>query len=427
MLREENALLRKSTQELELKFEELFPCSPVHSLTKEQINRYGRHLIMDGIGTSGQKKLLLSSVLIVGAGGLGSPCSLYLSAAGIGRIGIVDHDVVEISNLHRQIIHQQASIGIPKSISAKQTIQRLNPTVDCISYVELLSGKNALEIIRPYDLVVDATDNVSTRYLLNDACVLLNKPLVSGAALRTDGQITVYHYRGGPCYRCLFPNPPPPETVTDCSNGGVLGVVPGIIGCLQALEAIKIIIGIGDVLSGKLLLFDALAERFQSVKLRDRNKNCEVCGDNPSILEPIDYEVFCKSKATDKPSTRKLLQEDSCISCMEYRDVLLRKQKHLLLDVRDSLQYEICSLSNAWNIPLRILPEQLEEVKKKIRSQCNDIEKKDELPVYVMCRRGNDSQLAVQLLRSHGISSAKNINGGLLTWAKEVDPRMPIY
>jgi adenylyltransferase/sulfurtransferase len=297
-------------------------------------------------------------VLIVGAGGLGCPAAQYLAAAGIGCIGIVDYDNVEISNLHRQVIHGEGQVGIAKVTSAGLFINSLNSNVKVVTHCLLLNSSNALDIIRQYDVVLDATDNLPSRYLLNDSCVILKKPLVSGSALRFEGQLTVYNHDNGPCYRCLYPSPPPPHTVTNCSEGGVLGVVPGIIGSLQALETLKLITGIGDVLSGKLLLFDGLTASFRVVTLRSHDPNCSMCGDNPTIKELIDYEVFCNSTADDKENQVVLIGENDRISCQEYKAVLDQEAPHVLIDVREPVEYDICRLDNSHNIPLSRLQTQ---------------------------------------------------------------------
>jgi len=350
-------------------FPPLLPLS-IRELTKEEIHRYGRQLILKDIGVQGQKNLIRTSVILVGAGGLCASAAFYLAGAGVGRIGIVDYDVVEVNNLHRQIIHTEeaAKNKTPKAISAKESILRLNPAIECIAYDTMLTRKNALNILNPYDIVVDCTDNVVTRYLLNDCCVFLNKPLVSGSALRMEGQLTVYHYNGGPCYRCLFPKPPPPESVTSCSDGGVLGVVAGIIGCLEALETIKIALQLEKdcVMSGKLLLFDATTTSFRTVKLRPRDKQCAVCGDTPTIKELIDYEGFCNATATDKVVVPKTLPDKFCISTKDYKTkVIDMKIPHILLDVREPVQYAICALPNSINIPLRELEQRMDELKTK--------------------------------------------------------------
>lgn len=395
------------------------PLDRCESLSLADIRRYSRQLLMPEVGVEGQRRLREASVLVVGAGGLGAPAALYLAGAGFGRIGLVDYDAVELDNLHRQVIHSERTLGVSKSVSAKEAVNRLNSSVHCVAYDVLLSSKNALAVIRPYDLVLDCTDNVATRYLLNDACVLAAKPLVSGSALRMEGQLTVYNYKGGPCYRCLFPKPPPPETVTRCSDGGVLGAVPGVIGCLQALEAVKLVTGKGNPLSGRLLLYSAMDAQFRTVKLRSRNAACVVCGDAPSITELIDYEQFCRSSAHDRHEDRKIdiLGEERHISCEAYSQLARDGAPHLLLDVRSEEEFAICSLPNSLHIPLRQLSERVDTV----------VGQAAQSPVYVVCRRGNDSQRAVSLLGERGFVGAKNIQGGLLEWARTIDPAFPIY
>jgi len=385
-------------------------------LSNIEISRYGRQLIIPEIGIEGQKKLKRASVLVVGAGGLGAPVALYLASCGIGRLGIIDYDEVELGNLHRQIIHDETKIKVPKVLSAVQTLEKLNS--DCIyePYQLSLDSSNAMNIIKKYDVVVDATDNVATRYLLNDCCVLSHKVLVSGSALRLEGQLTVYNYENGPCYRCLFPIPPPPETVTNCSNGGVLGVVPGIIGTLQALEVIKIVVGLQPSYAQKLLLFDALSGTFRVVKLRGRNKNCQLDGENPTIIQPIDYVQFCGSAPDDKTINEKRLSPEERITCVEYKKIVKNGEDHVLLDVREKVQFEICSLPHSLHIPLNQLEPHMEEIYQK------------KLPVYVVCRRGNDSQIAVeQLKKKYGDILAKDIVGGLQQWTLTVDPDFPLY
>ncbi|KAJ3187006.1 Molybdenum cofactor synthesis protein 3 [Gaertneriomyces sp. JEL0708] len=391
------------------------------NLNNEEISRYSRQLLMPEIGVQGQLNIRNASLLVVGAGGLGAPAIMYLAAAGIGRLGIVDYDPVEASNLQRQIIHDETKLNVPKAESARQTVEKLSSLCDCVAYNTLIDSSNALELIRPYDIVLDATDNVATRYLLNDACVLLDKVLVSGSALRMDGQLTVYHYQGGPCYRCIFPKPPPAETVTNCSDGGVLGVVPGIIGCLQALEAIKIASGMGTSFSQKLLIFDATTGTFRGIKLRGRKPDCAVCGDAPTITKLIDYVQFCGSSAADKTPSLNVLPGEERISCKSYAGI--RSSPHLLLDVREKVQYNICSLPNSINIPYKELDRRVAEVEDAVKRK-ND---ENGIPVYVVCRRGNDSQLAVQLLKESGFTMAKDIIGGLEQWAAEVEPAFPTY
>lgn len=291
------------------------------TLTGEEVGRYSRQLLMPEIGVPGQLALINSSILIVGAGGLGAPAALYLAAAGIGQLGIVDYDVVELNNLHRQVIHNQERVGMMKSESARITVNSLNALCKCIPYHVALTPENAMDIIREYDIVLDCTDNAATRYLLNDACVLSGKPLVSGSALRMEGQLTVYNFDGSPCYRCLFPTPPPAASVTNCGDGGVLGCVPGMIGCLQAMEAMKIAICLAggnnrhmEVCAGKMLLFDGMRTSIRTVKLRQRRTDCVVCGDQPSVRHLIDYEEFCGSRACDKTAQLQILDDDERIS-----------------------------------------------------------------------------------------------------------------
>ncbi|XP_041350607.1 adenylyltransferase and sulfurtransferase MOCS3-like [Gigantopelta aegis] len=407
-----------------------FVGSVVHYvLNNEDIGRYSRQLILPEIGVRGQLKLKSSSVLIVGAGGLGCPAAIYLTAAGIGKLGLVDFDEVEINNLHRQVLHTEDRLGVSKVISAAQSCKRLNSSVVFVPYRLQLNSQNALQIIKHYDVVLDATDNVATRYLLNDACVLTKKPLVSGSALRFEGQLTVYNYQGGPCYRCLYPKPPPPETVTNCSDGGVLGVVPGIIGCLEALEAIKIVANIGTTYFQRLLLFDALDLSFRTIKLRPHQPTCLVCGDKPTITELIDYEQFCGARATDKDRSKNILTSDERISVKRYKEMLERNIPHLLIDVRTPVEMEICQLPHtAINIPMDSVgkEESVNRIKEEIKSQMTE----DSLPVILVCRRGNDSQTAVRTLQEKLKDSnitVKDIQGGLTAWAKQVDNNFPVY
>ncbi|KAI9199640.1 adenylyltransferase [Polychytrium aggregatum] len=399
--------------------------SPSTKLTNAEISRFSRQLLVQDIGVKGQLGIKNASVLVVGAGGLGSPVILYLAAAGIGRIGIVDYDRVEESNLQRQVIHDEAKIGMSKSQSAKEAVHRLSSFCDCIAYDILLTSTNATEILRDYEIVVDATDNVATRYLLNDACVLGNKILVSGSALRMDGQLTTYNYKGGPCYRCIFPTPPPPETVTNCSDGGVVGVVTGIIGCIQALETIKIASGLGASFSQKMLLFDATLSTFRTVKLRGRRSDCAVCGDRPEIRALIDYVQFCGASPTDKTHSEKVLSLDERISCLEYSQSVRQHVKHILLDVREPVQFDICALPESLNIPWKHIDRRFGEIAELARQI--QPSSPEETPIYVVCRLGNDSQLAVRYLRDHGYKNCWDLKDGLLKWAHEVDVEFPIY
>ncbi|KAI9339897.1 hypothetical protein BDR26DRAFT_820623 [Obelidium mucronatum] len=411
-------------------------------LSKAEVERFSRQLLLKEIGTEGQIKLRSAKVLVVGAGGLGSPAALYLAASGVGHLGILDYDTVEGSNLQRQIIHTESAIGSSKASSAKSTLDSLSSSFcNVVALNVVLDSSNCSAVLDPYDVVLDCTDNVATRYLLNDACVLLNKVLVSGSALRMDGQLTVYNYKNGPCYRCIFPTPPPPETVTNCSDGGVLGVVTGIIGCFQALEAIKVITDMGASYSQKMLLFDAVSGAVRVVKLRGRNPACAVCGENPTIKELIDYVQFCGASATDKTVTRYLLGPDERISCLAYKKLLHENTPHLLLDVRDKNQYDIAKLDNSVNIPWSQLARRLGEVfdligmtavdsSKDVQDSQEDgggIVAANALPVYVLCRLGNDSQLAVKLLQAAGISRVWDIEGGLYDWSDSVDSTFPKF
>ncbi|KAL7600112.1 hypothetical protein Lser_V15G20952 [Lactuca serriola] len=397
-----------------------------HDLTPDMIYRYSRQLLLPSFGVQGQSNLLKSSILVIGAGGLGSPALLYLAACGVGRLGMVDHDVVELNNLHRQIIHGEAYIGRSKVESAAAACRSINSTIEIIEHREALRTSNALEIVSKYDIVIDATDNAPSRYLISDCCVLLGKPLVSGAALGLEGQLAVYNYNGGPCYRCLFPTPPPTTACQRCSDSGVLGVVPGVIGCLQALEAIKVASLVGEPLSGRMLLFDALSARIRIVKIRGRSLQCEACGENATMTQEnfqhFDYEKFTQSPLSPAPLKLKLLKEDCRISSKEYEEVVKKGDAHVLIDVRPSQHYKIVCLPNSMNVPLASLEDKLPEIESALKSIDNG-----NAGVYVVCRRGNDSQRAVELLHNKGFVSAKDIVGGLESWARDVDHRFPTY
>ena len=396
----------------------------VSSLTHEEVARYSRQLILPELGPTGQKKLVASSVLIVGCGGLGCPAAIYLGAAGVGSLGLIDYDAVELSNLHRQILHTEAKVGVSKSVSVASAVKALNNNVEVIPFDVTLTSETAMQIIPKFDIVLDCTDNVATRYLLNDACVMADRPLVSGSALRFEGQLTIYHFKGGPCFRCIHPKPPPPETVTNCSDGGVVGVVPGVIGVLQALEAIKIITGIGTTLSEKLLLFDGFGGMFRTVKLRGHKSSCEVCGDNPTITHLIDYEQFCGSAASDKDKGLTVLERGKRVSVKEYKELLDQGTSHLLLDVRLPVEQEICRLPNSVNIPLKNIKKS--ESVSTIENELSSLGTKN---VYCLCRRGNDSQLAVTYLETVLPTDCiiKDIMGGLTAWAKKIDDSFPVY
>ncbi|XP_009120036.1 adenylyltransferase and sulfurtransferase MOCS3 [Brassica rapa] len=403
-----------------------------HGMSPDQIYRYSRQLLLPSFGVEGQSNLLKSSVLVIGAGGLGSPALLYLAACGVGRLGIIDHDVVELNNMHRQVIHTEAFIGHPKVKSAATACRSINSTIKIDEYVEALRTSNALEILSQYDIIVDATDNPPSRYMISDCCVLLGKPLVSGAALGMEGQLTVYNHKGGPCYRCLFPTPPPTTACQRCSDSGVLGVVPGAIGCLQALETIKLASMVGEPLSERMLLFDALSARIRIVKIRGRSAQCTVCGDNSSFnkqqFKDFDYEEFTQFPLSAGPLN--LLPAESRISSKEFKEILQKKERHVLLDVRPSHHYKIVSLPDSLNIPFANLEARLNELTSALKDKEDDHVNSGSCAnpsLYVVCRRGNDSQRAVQYLRDSGFSSAKDIIGGLEAWAADVNPNFPSY
>ncbi|NXD75247.1 MOCS3 sulfurtransferase, partial [Halcyon senegalensis] len=415
---------------------ELPPLPAQASLSHADILRYSRQLVLPELGVRGQLLLARSSVLVVGCGGLGCPLAQYLAAAGVGRLGLVDHDVVETSNLHRQVLHGEARRGLPKAISAAAALRLLNSTVQYVPYCGALSPRTALELVRQYDVIADCSDNVPTRYLVNDACVLAGKPLVSGSALRLEGQLVVYNYQGGPCYRCLFPKPPPPETVTNCADGGVLGVVPGIVGCIQALEVLKIASGMGSSFNQFMLMFDAREGRFRNIKLRPKKPDCAVCGDNPSVTFLQDYEAFCGSSATDKCRTLHLLSSKDRISVEEYKKLLDEQVPHVLLDVRPQVEVDICRLVHAVHIPLSKLEEKdeeyLEYLEKRICEEKQRTNGQTSFPIYVVCKLGNDSQKAVRILQELSVKEfgsvlAKDIKGGLMAWANKIDPTFPQY
>ncbi len=377
-------------------------------LTNEEIYRYSRHLLIPEVGLSGQKKLKAASVLIVGVGGLGSPAALYLAAAGVGRIGLVDFDVVDESNLQRQILHGTSWVGKPKLASAKVRLLDLNPSITVETHETVLTSANAMDILKDYDIIIDGTDNFPTRYLLNDACVFLGKPLIYGSIFRFEGQVTVFDAKVGPCYRCLFPEPPPPGSVPSCAEGGVFGVLPGVIGAIQATEAIKLIIGQGKPLIGRLLLYDALNMSFEEVELR-KNPACPVCGENPTIRELIDYEAFC-----GVPIRAHDVRTEFDITPLELKAMLEQdRRKLVLLDVREPNEWEICHLEGAILIPLRKLPAYL-----------NQLDPTKEYVVY--CKTGNRSAQAARIMHAAGLR-VYNLRGGINAWSREVDPSVPLY
>lgn len=378
-------------------------------LSNEEIRRYSRHLILPEFGMEAQRRLKQGSVLLIGTGGLGSPLALYLAAAGVGHIGLVDFDVVDESNLQRQIVHGTSTLGVRKTESAKRRLQDLNPHVEVTTYEAQITSENAFELMRPYDVIVDGTDNFPTRYLTNDASVMLGKPNVYGSIFRFEGQATVFAPQlGGPCYRCLYPEPPPPGLVPSCAEGGVLGVLPGVIGTIQATEAIKLLAGIGETLVGRLMLYDALAMRFRELKLR-RNPACPVCGDHPTVTELIDYQQFCG--VTPEPDPATFSDE---ITPRETAAWLDQAERPFLLDVREANEWEIGRLPGAVRISVNELPARMHE-----------LDTAREMVVY--CRSGVRSRRAVELLRAAGFRKLKNMTGGILRWSDEVDPSIPKY
>ncbi|HXX20013.1 MAG TPA: molybdopterin-synthase adenylyltransferase MoeB [Candidatus Acidoferrum sp.] len=382
---------------------------PSATLSKEEVLRYSRHLIMPEVGMDGQLKLKQARVLCIGTGGLGAPLGLYLAAAGVGHIGVVDFDVVDFTNLQRQVLFGTSDIGRPKITAAADRLRNLNPDIRIDAIEERLSSENALELFRDYDIIVDGTDNFPTRYLVNDACVLLGKPNVYGSIFRFEGQITVFGYPGGPCYRCLYPEPPPPGLVPSCAEGGVLGVLPGIVGTIQAAETLKLIIGKGEPLIGRLLLFDALAMKFRELKLR-KNPDCPVCGNHRTVTQLIDYAEFCGIRGEEAPSTVTNIPE---ISPKDLKARLDRGEDLYILDVREPHEYQICSL-HGHLIPLGELPRRVHEL---------DSSKE----IVAHCRSGKRSADAVQFLQKAGFRKIWNLKGGILAWSDEVDPTIPKY
>ena len=384
------------------------------ALTPEETLRYHRQLILPQVGPAGQDRLKSASILLVGAGGLGSPAALYLAAAGVGRLGVVDDDVVELSNLQRQVLHDTPSVGRSKTESAHQRIARVNPDVTVEEHPVRLSSGNALDILEGWDVVVDGSDNFPTRYLVNDACVLLGIPFVYGAIFRFEGQASVFAQAGGPCYRCLFRDPPPPDAVPSCSEAGVLGVLPGLVGTIQATEAIKLVLGVGDPLVGRLLLVDTLPMEFREVEVR-RDPDCAVCGDSPSVTSLIDYEEFCGGATTPlaAPPERPLVAE---IDVEELRSRLGSGRAPRILDVRETHEWRISNLGpyGATLVPLGRLQEVLV-----------DLDPDEDIVIY--CRTGHRSAIAVKQLASVGFDRVLNLRGGINEWARRIDPSLPTY
>jgi molybdopterin/thiamine biosynthesis adenylyltransferase/rhodanese-related sulfurtransferase len=385
--------------------------TPAESLSVDEVRRYSRHLIIPDVGMTGQKRLKNARVLCVGAGGLGSPALLYLAAAGVGTLGVVDFDVVDESNLQRQVIHGQSDIGRPKAESARDSIHEINPYVEVILHETQLDSDNALEIFAQYDLIVDGTDNFATRYLVNDACVLLGKPYVWGSIYRFDGQASVFWAEYGPCYRCLYPEPPPPGMVPSCAEGGVLGVLCASIGSIQVNEAIKLIVGIGDPLAGRLMIYDALEMSYRTVRVR-KDPECPICGKNPTITGLIDYDAFCGTVSQDAQQAAA----GSTISAMDLKEMLARDDDIFLVDVREPNEYEIVSIPGAVLIP---------------KDQFLSGAALERLPhdkrVVLHCKSGARSAECLAVVKNAGFADAAHVGGGVLAWISQVDPSLPAY
>jgi molybdopterin/thiamine biosynthesis adenylyltransferase/rhodanese-related sulfurtransferase len=380
--------------------------------SNDEIARYSRHLIMPEVTLDGQKRIKAASVLCIGAGGLGSPIALYLAAAGIGRMGLVDYDIVDFSNLQRQILHGTEDVGRKKLNSAKDRIKSINPNVQVDLHDMMFRSENAMQLVQDYDIVIDGTDNFPTRYLSNDVSVLTRKPNIYGSIFRFDGQCTVFApHLGGPCYRCMFPEPPPPGMVPSCAEGGVLGVLPGIIGVMQAIEAIKLIVGIGDSLIGRLVSFDALKLRFKEFKIR-KDPNCPICGDHPTIHQLIDYDQFCGIPQADAEAAKEL--DVPTITATELKTKIDRKDRFVLVDVREPFEYDISRIPGSKLIPLGELPARLSE-----------LDSADDIVLH--CKVGGRSAKALRILQEAGFRKLNNLQGGITAWSDEVDPSIPKY
>jgi sulfur-carrier protein adenylyltransferase/sulfurtransferase len=378
------------------------------SLSNDEVLRYSRHLIMPEVGMEGQLKLKAAKVLCIGAGGLGSPLALYLAAAGVGTLGVVDFDVVDYTNLQRQVIHTTADVGRKKLVSAAEKVKAINPFIELRPFETKLTSENALELFRDFDIIVDGTDNFPTRYLVNDACVLTGKPNVYGSIFRFEGQVSVFATKEGPCYRCLYPEPPPPGLVPSCAEGGVLGILPGLVGVMQATEAIKLILGKGEPLIGRLLLVDALGMRFRELKLR-KNPGCPACGTHPTVTKLIDYNEFCGIRGEEKPVASNVPE----IQPEELKARLDAGEDIFILDVREPHEYQICNL-NGYLIPLGDLPK-----------RAHELDSSREIVAH--CRSGVRSAKAVTFLQQAGFRKVKNLAGGILAWSDKVDPTVPKY
>ena len=386
-----------------------FANTPAGSLSNEEILRYSRHLIMPEVGMEGQLKLKNAKVLLIGTGGLGAPLGLYLAAAGVGKLGLVDFDVVDFTNLQRQVTFGTSDIGKHKSAAAQARLSNLNPDIEVLSFETQLTSGNALELFKDFDIIVDGTDNFPTRYLVNDACILLGKPNVYGSIFRFEGQATVFGTPDGPCYRCLYPEPPPPGLVPSCAEGGVLGVLPGIVGSIQAMETIKLILGTGDSLVGRLLLFDALGMKFRELKLR-KNPDCPMCGKNRTIHQLIDYYEFCGVRGEEAPAPDLQVPE---MTPRELKMHLDRGDDLYILDVREPHEYQICNIKGHL-LPLGELPRRVHELDSSRE-------------IVAHCRSGKRSAEAVDFLRKAGFRKIHNLKGGILAWSDEVDPSVPKY
>jgi adenylyltransferase/sulfurtransferase len=380
-------------------------------LTPDDLSRYSRHLILPEVGMEGQQRLKAARVLCVGTGGLGSPLAFYLAAAGIGTLGLVDFDVVDASNLQRQIIHSTKDIGRKKLDSAEEKLKALNPALNVVKHETMLSSANALEILKDYDVVADGTDNFPTRYLVNDACVLLGKPNAYGSIFRFEGQASVFATKEGPCYRCLYPEPPPPGLVPSCAEGGVLGILPGLVGVIQATEVIKLILGKGSPLIGRLLLVDALGMRFRELKLR-KNPECPVCGENPTVKELIDYQHFCGivPESKEEKAVKNGIPQ---ISVKEFKQRIDKGDDLFLLDVREPYEYQIAQIGGKL-IPQNDVPQRLAEIPR-------------DREIVVQCRSGARSQRIAEFLKQSGYAQVANLAGGILAWADEIDPKVQKY
>jgi adenylyltransferase/sulfurtransferase len=384
-------------------------------LTRDELSRYARHLILPEVGVEGQQKLKAARVLCVGAGGLGSPLALYLSAAGVGTLGLVDFDVVDASNLQRQILHSTRDVGRKKLDSAEEKLAALNPAVHVVKHQTMLSSANAMDILKDYDIVADGTDNFPTRYLVNDACVLLGKPNVYGSVFRFEGQASVFATREGPCYRCLYPEPPPPGTVPSCAEGGVLGILPGLIGIIQATEVIKLILGKGEALVGRLLLVDALSMRFRELKLK-KNPECPVCGAHPTVTSLIDYQQFCGIVPEASPEAGQETTLKNGIPQMTVQELKVRRDRGddlFVLDVREPYEYQIANIGGTL-IPQNEVPRRLAEIDRNRE-------------IVVQCRSGGRSQRIAEFLAQQGYPNVKNLAGGILAWADAIDPKITKY